>query len=58
MATCTPTSGSNFPIGNTKVNCAATDKAGNTGMASFNIVVKELPKPVEEHFFIFSDKAQ
>ena len=48
-ATCTPTSGSTFPIGNTIVNCAATDKAGNTGMASFNVVVQELPKPAAEH---------
>ena len=48
MATCTPTSGSIFPIGNTNVNCAATDKAGNTGIASFNIIVKELPKPTAQ----------
>lgn len=48
-AACTPTSGSIFPIGNTNVNCAATDKAGNTGMASFNVVVKEPPKPTAEH---------
>ena len=47
-ATCTPTSGSIFPIGNTNVNCAATDKAGNTGTASFNIIVKEPPKPTAQ----------
>jgi Chitobiase/beta-hexosaminidase C-terminal domain/HYR domain len=46
---CTPPSGSVFPIGSTIVNCAATDKAGNTGIASFNVVVKELPKPTAEH---------
>jgi sugar lactone lactonase YvrE len=42
---CTPPSGSTF----TNVNCEATDKAGNTGMASFNVIVKEPPKPAAEH---------
>lgn len=45
---CSPTSGSIFQIGNTKVNCKAIDKAGNTGTASFNILVKEPPKPSGE----------
>ena len=49
VANCIPASGSIFPIGNTNVNCSATDKAGNTGTASFNVLVKELPKPVTEH---------
>jgi len=46
--TCSPPSGSNFAKGNTIVNCKAIDKAGNTGTASFNIFVKESPKPTEE----------
>jgi hypothetical protein len=38
--TCTPFSGSVFPIGNTTVDCDATDAAGNAATASFNITVK------------------
>jgi hypothetical protein len=45
---CNPISGSTFPIGTTQVNCNATDKAGNIGTTSFNVVVKGLPKPVKE----------
>ena len=45
---CTPTSGSLFPIGSTKVDCKATDKAGNTGIASFNIIINQPPKPTGE----------
>ena len=46
--TCSHPSGSTFAIGNTIVNCKAVDKAGNTGTASFNIFVKESPKPTGE----------
>lgn len=38
--TCTPASGSLFPIGNTTVTCSASDTAGNTGTASFTVHVK------------------
>ena len=37
--TCSPTSGSLFPIGATPVICQATDGHGNTGTASFNVTV-------------------
>jgi len=37
--TCTPPSGSTFPIGTITVTCEATDTAGNTGSASFDITV-------------------
>src|SRR5215213_3203508 len=37
--TCTPASGSTFPIGTTAVNCSAKDTAGNTANASFNVTV-------------------
>jgi Ca2+-binding RTX toxin-like protein len=37
--TCTPASGSTFPIGTTTVNCEATDAAGNRATASFTITV-------------------
>jgi HYR domain/Pentapeptide repeats (8 copies)/PQQ enzyme repeat len=36
---CSPTSGSTFPVGSTTVNCTATDTAGNTAKASFDIAV-------------------
>jgi hypothetical protein len=44
--TCTPVSGSTFPLGTTSVTCNATDAAGNTGTASFNVTVQDTTKPV------------
>jgi hypothetical protein len=44
--TCTPASGSTFPLGTTKVTCSATDKSGNTGSAFFNVVVQNKMAPV------------
>jgi Ca2+-binding RTX toxin-like protein len=44
--TCTPASGSTFPIGETIVNCEATDAAGNTATASFMIIVQDTTAPV------------
>lgn len=37
---CSPTSGSTFPIGTTTVNCTASDPAGNKAMGSFQVLVK------------------
>jgi hypothetical protein len=37
--TCTPASGTTFPIGTTKVACTAADKKGNRATASFNVTV-------------------
>src|SRR5256714_266632 len=37
--TCSPASGSTFPVGTTKVTCTATDSHGNTGSADFNVTV-------------------
>jgi hypothetical protein len=37
--TCTPASGSTFPLGTTNVTCTATDSSNNTGSASFNVTV-------------------
>ena len=39
---CMPMSGSTFPIGVTTVNCSATDSSGNTGNASFDVIVLEI----------------
>jgi hypothetical protein len=36
---CDPPSGSVFPIGDTEVECSATDEAGNTGTESFTVTV-------------------
>jgi HYR domain len=36
---CSPSSGSTFPVGTTKVTCTATDSSNNTGSASFNVTV-------------------
>ena len=43
---CSPASGSTFAVGSTKVTCSATDKAGNTGSASFNVLVQDKTPPV------------
>src|SRR5215207_10484285 len=36
---CEPASGTVFPIGETTVECSATDEAGNEGTASFTVTV-------------------
>ena len=38
--TCTPRSGSRFPIGHTAVRCSATDSSGNIANAAFRITVR------------------
>ncbi|HEY9328682.1 MAG TPA: HYR domain-containing protein [Streptomyces sp.] len=42
-ATCTPASGSFFPIGTTTVTCSATDAAGNTGTDTARFEVLQPP---------------
>jgi hypothetical protein len=44
-ATCSPATGSTFPLGTTAVNCSATDAAGNTGSASFSVSVVDTTPP-------------
>ena len=39
IVSCTPASGSTFPIGTTTVNCNASDAAGNSSTASFQVQV-------------------
>jgi HYR domain len=39
VVTCEPPSGSTFPIGTTTVTCTATDAAGNSASASFDVQV-------------------
>jgi hypothetical protein len=44
--TCTPASGSTFPIGTTTVSCQATDSGGLTGHGSFNVIIQDTTAPV------------
>jgi hypothetical protein len=41
---CTPSSGSNFPLGTSVVTCSATDAAGNPASTHFNVTVAD-PSP-------------
>jgi hypothetical protein len=43
---CTPASGSTFPLGTTKVDCSATDSAGNKATGSFNVIVRDTTAPI------------
>jgi hypothetical protein len=43
---CTPPSGSTFTLGQTTVNCLATDSHGNTSSASFKVTVQDTTAPV------------
>lgn len=44
--TCTPASGSTFPLGVTTVACSASDKAGNAAAANFTVTVQDTTPPV------------
>jgi len=46
--TCSPTSGSLFPLLVTMVNCTATDAAGNTAYGNFNVIVKDANWQLED----------
>ncbi len=43
--TCTPASGSTFPLGVTTVTCTASDPAGNTATGSFTVTVVDTTPP-------------
>jgi len=44
---CTPRSGSLFPVGSTTVTCSATDRSGNSATGSFSVLVTyATPTPV------------
>src|SRR2546428_12726593 len=44
-ASCSPASGSTFPLAATTVSCSATDAHGNTGSASFTVTVQDTTPP-------------
>jgi len=59
VPTCVPSSGSDFPIGKTKVTCTATDTSGNTSSESFSITVtfkEKTPEPKELGLASFVDE--
>lgn len=43
--TCSPASGSSFPVGPTTVTCTATDAAGNTGSSTFTVTISDTTAP-------------
>ena len=43
--TCNATSGDTFPLGDTIVDCSATDTAGNTGHSLFTVTVEDTTAP-------------
>jgi beta propeller repeat protein len=45
--TCTPASGSQFPIGTTHVACTAHDAAGNVTNGGFDVVVRGAPEQID-----------
>lgn len=42
IVSCTPPSGSTFPLGTTTVTCTATDASGNSASCSFTVTVADL----------------
>jgi hypothetical protein len=44
--TCSPASGSTFPLGTTDVTCTATDAHNNSGTATFPVTVRDTTPPV------------
>ena len=53
--TCSPESGSTFPIGSTTVTCTATDGLQRTASCTFNVNVSKLPTLSRTRFLAFGD---
>src|SRR4029079_11417200 len=49
--TCSPDSGSTFPVGTTTVHCSASDGAGNSASASFRVTVT-LDRPADDVYSV------
>jgi hypothetical protein len=45
MTSCSPPSGSMFPLGTTTVTCTATDTSGNTATDTFRVTVNDVQPP-------------
>ncbi len=52
---CSPPSGQPFPIGNSVVQCTATDSAGQTASCTFTVSVSRLPTISKTRFLAFGD---
>jgi hypothetical protein len=48
VVSCTPASGGVFAIGDTRVNCTATDSAGNSTTAAFTVHVRGAPEQLTD----------
>jgi lysophospholipase L1-like esterase len=53
--TCTPGSGSTFPIGATEVSCTATDSLSRTASCSFSVTIQKLPTLSKTKFLAYGD---
>jgi len=52
---CSPVSGSPFPVGSTPVTCTATDVQRRTSTCTFNVVVQQPPRISVTRFAAFGD---
>ncbi|HET9369900.1 MAG TPA: GDSL-type esterase/lipase family protein [Vicinamibacterales bacterium] len=52
---CTPASGTEFPLGQTSVNCTATDNAGRSAVCGFAVQVTQIPVIGATAFLAFGD---
>lgn len=53
--TCTPESGSGFPVGTTNVTCRASDTAAQTASCSFSVTIAAAPQLSVTKFMAFGD---
>jgi lysophospholipase L1-like esterase len=53
--TCTPASGSEFPVGSSPVTCNASDQASQTAACSFSVIVEAIPQIAKTKFLAFGD---
>lgn len=52
---CDPPSGSDFPLGETVVNCSVTDRFGNTAECSFSVFVEDTTPPSIDNLSLSKD---
>src|SRR5438105_4350597 len=52
---CSPASGSMFPVGSTTVTCSATDQLGRSDACTFAVTVTEPPRLAVTTFLAFGD---
>ena len=53
--TCTPASGSEFPVGSSPVTCNASDQASHTASCTFAVHVEAIPQLAKTKFLAFGD---